>query len=266
MDYLILCCIGIVMGLFGGLLGIGGSIVMIPALLIFFKQSPEDQHLFQAAAMICNFFVGLSAFLVHKKEKALVTDVIKWLVPAGVVAILAGVWLSNIPFFSGEGAENLTKLFGFFMIYVAVINILRLGKHFGGRSGMDLDGVKKCSVRSFLIGLVTGVSSGLFGLGGGGVCTPLQQIFLKMPLKRAISNSTALIISTALIGAVYKNATLSQHNIAFSDSVRIAAVIIPTAFIFSYIGGRLMHKLPKDIVRIVFILLNLAAAFRLLTS
>ena len=35
-DFVILVLIGIVMGLFGGLLGIGGSVVMIPAMVIFF--------------------------------------------------------------------------------------------------------------------------------------------------------------------------------------------------------------------------------------
>ena len=48
MDYLVLVIIGIVMGLFGGLLGIGGSVSMIPAMVIFFKG---DQHLYQAAAV-----------------------------------------------------------------------------------------------------------------------------------------------------------------------------------------------------------------------
>ncbi len=43
------------MGLFGGLLGLGGSTIMIPALVMVFG---ENQHLYQAAAMICNFVGG----------------------------------------------------------------------------------------------------------------------------------------------------------------------------------------------------------------
>jgi len=85
MDYLILAAIGIVMGLFGGLLGIGGSVVMIPALVFALG---ENQHLYQASAMICNFFVGTTAAMVHKKADVLVLDVIKWLVPAAAVGII----------------------------------------------------------------------------------------------------------------------------------------------------------------------------------
>jgi len=45
MHYFILATIGVLMGLFGGLLGIGGSVVMIPALVF---EVCENQHLYQA--------------------------------------------------------------------------------------------------------------------------------------------------------------------------------------------------------------------------
>lgn len=265
MDYFILLTIGIVMGLFGGLLGIGGSVVMIPAMVMFFKQRPEDQHLFQAAAMICNFFVAISAVAIHRKAKILVVDVVRWLVPAAMVGILSGVWLSNMEFFAGAKATNLTRIFGFFMIYVAVYNIFKLGTPDGGKDGLDLSQRRQSVPLTLLSGLFTGLSGGMLGIGGGGVSTPMQQLCLKMPLKRAISNSSALIASMALVGAFYKNITLAKHNIAVIDSVRIAAVIIPTAMAGAFVGGRLMHKLNKTIIRVVFIALLITAAVKMIT-
>lgn len=263
MNYLILVVIGIVMGLFGGLLGIGGSVVMIPAMIIFFKG---NQHLYQASAMICNFFVAISAATVHKKANVLVADVVKWLIPAGIIGILLGVSMSNIKFFAGANSPNLTKAFGLFLIYVIIYNILKFGKHDGGADGLDLSQSKKSTPLTLLSGLFTGLSAGLLGIGGGTVCTPTQQLFLKMPLKRAISNSSALIASIALFGAFYKNITLAKHDIAVIDSLKIAGVIIPTAMAASFLGGRLMHKLPKDIVRIAFIGLLVAASYKMLTA
>ena len=55
MEYITLLAIGLVAGFLGGLLGIGGAVVMIPALIWAFG---ENQHLYQAATMICNCFVG----------------------------------------------------------------------------------------------------------------------------------------------------------------------------------------------------------------
>ena len=92
MHYLILAAIGLVMGFFGGLLGLGGSIIMIPALVFAFG---ENQHLYQGAAMICNFFVGGAAALVHRSENMLMVDVLKWLVPSAAVGKLVGAMISN---------------------------------------------------------------------------------------------------------------------------------------------------------------------------
>ena len=262
MDYVILVLIGSVMGFFGGLLGIGGSVVMIPALVIAFG---ENQHLYQASAMICNFFVGLAAVLVHKKAHVLMIDILKWLVPAGLLGIIAGVWLSNISFFAGPNSYNLCRAFGFFMIYVAVYNIFKFGKRDGGADGLDMSKSKISRALTMCTGLITGLSAGLLGLGGGTVCTPTQQLFLKIPLKRAISNSSALIASMALAGALYKNITLSKHGIAALDSIKIAAFVIPSAMVGAYIGGHLLHKLPKDLVRAVFIGLVILAAIKMLT-
>lgn len=263
MDYLILAAIGIVMGLFGGLLGIGGSVVMIPALVFAYG---ENQHLYQASAMICNFFVAISAAFVHRRAKILVVDVVKWLVPAGLVGILAGVWLSNIDFFAGGNSRNLTKVFGLFLLYVIIYNIFKFGSHDGGADGLDLSRSRRSGALTLLSGLLTGLSAGLLGIGGGTVCTPMQQLALKMPLKRAISNSSALIASMALVGAFYKNITLAKHEITVVESLKVAVIVIPMAIAGSFVGSRLMHKLPKTIVRIAFIGLLIVASYKMLTA
>lgn len=215
--------------------------------------------------MICNFFVATSAAIVHRKANGLVVDVVKWLIPAGIVGVLAGVWFSNIDFFSGAHSIRLTKAFGGFMVYVAVYNITRFGRGSGGKDGLDLSRRKKSTVLTLLSGLLAGISAGLLGTGGGTTCTPMQQLCLKMPLKRAISNSSALTAAMAVAGAFYKNITLTQHDIGVLDSIKIAAIVVPTAILGAFIGSRLMYKLPKDIVRVVFIGLLIVVAVKLLT-
>ena len=262
MDYLILVTIGIVMGLFGGLLGLGGSVVMIPALVFAFG---ENQHLYQASAMICNFFVGLSASIVHKKANVLMKQVIKWLVPSAALGIIIGVAVSNISFFSGGNSYLLTRLFGLFMVYVVVYNCLLFSRPRGGADGLDISQTRHSVPLTILCGLSTGISAGLLGIGGGGICVPLQQLLLKMPLKRAISNSAATIASIALIGAFYKNITLPQHNIEIAESLRMAMIVIPCAIVGAFLGGRWMHKLPSSAVRAIFIIIAAIACYKMLT-
>jgi uncharacterized membrane protein YfcA len=94
---------------------------------------------------------------------------------------------------------------------------------------------------------------------------PTQQVFLRLPLKRAISNSAAAIALLTVVAAVYKTATLPQHGIAPMEAVKIAAVVIPGAIIGSFLGGKGVHKLPGKVVRVVFIVLMALACYKLLT-
>ena len=250
------------MGLFGGLLGIGGSVFMIPALVFAFG---ENQHLYQASAMICNFFVGTTAAMVHKKADVLVSDVIKWLVPSAALGIIIGVAVSNSSAFAHGNSYLLARIFGLFMVYVVIYNCFKFRTHSSRVGDFDISKTRRSVPLTILCGLLTGIPAGLLGIGGGTVCVPAQQLFLKMPLKRAISNSAATIASVALIGAFYKNLTLTQHSIEIADSLRMAIVVIPGAIVGAFIGGRLMHKLPSNVVRVVFILLCALACYKLLT-
>jgi len=240
MDYLIYLLVGVVMGFFGGLLGIGGSVVMIPALVTIYG---ENQHLYQASAMICNFFVGGSAVLVHKQGGYLNWAVLKYLIPSAALGILAGVAMSNNSFFAGG----------------------RFSRTFGEGGGFDITGARYSIPMLIFCGLLTGVPAGLLGIGGGVLCVPAQQLFLRMPLKRAIANSAATIVCIALVGAFYKNITLPEHNIAVSQSLKMAGCIIPGAIAGAFLGSKLLYKLPKNLVRAAFILLACIACYKLLT-
>ena len=262
-DYLIFVAIGISMGLFGGLLGIGGSVVMIPALVLAFG---ENQHLYQASAMICNFFVSAAATIAHKKQEILVGSVVKYMVPASAVGSIGGVFLSNAPLFSHGKSYVLAHVFGLFLIYVIYHNAVRLYRDYRPRPEHTRRQMKDSALLSIIIGFVTGIAGGLLGIGGGAVCVPLQQVLLKMPLKKAIANSAATIILIAVVGSILKNATLYQHNIAVTESIRIAAIVIPSAAIAGFAGARLMHVLPKRYVRMAFIGLLVLASYKMLTA
>jgi len=250
------------MGLFGGLLGIGGSVIMIPALVFAFG---ENQHLYQASAMICNFFVATSAAVIFKKAELIITNVVKFLIPAAAAGVIIGVALSNTSFFAGGNSVLLARIFGLFIIYVIIYNLLKLLRSIQpAAQALSLKENYSAGL-SVLCGLLSGIPAGLLGIGGGVVCIPMQQLLLKMPLKNAISNSAATIIAISAVGAFYKNATLPQHNISPNESLKIAVFVIPGAIVGALLGGKLMYRLHREVVRIVFILINIIACYKLLT-
>jgi len=265
MDLFILILVGLGMGVMGGLLGIGGSLVMIPALTLIYG---ENQHLYQAAAMICNFFVSASALIAHRKAEAIVRPVLVKLVPAAMIAILCGVALSNLALFEGHNSYLLARAFGLFLVYVVVYNSYRLYLSVHPKIEVVPKPMPEKRIAAFFsmfCGGVTGLAAGLLGIGAGTVATPLQQLTLKLPMRNAMSNSAVTIVSIAWLGAIYKNWTLQQHGIHFIESLKIAICIIPGAIIGGAVGGHLMHALPKNIVRAVFIGVCILAAIKLLT-
>ncbi len=274
MEVLVLLGAGLAMGLLGGLLGIGGSVVLIPTLVLVFGAA--NQHLYQAAAMICIFCVAGSSLAAHRKAQSMVPGVLKRLISAALVGVVLGVTWSNSSRFSGSHSYLLTRTFGAFLVYVACYNSYRFYRERcrGQRErAMYADGAHH-GLYSIFIGLLTGLGSGLLGIGAGTVVVPLQQLLLKMPLRQAISHSAATIVSIAWLGAIYKNATLGHHDLVFDalgpgpiylSSLKIAALVFPTALLGGFAGGHLTHKLPIHWVRGVFILVVVMAAVRLLT-
>jgi len=258
MDVVVLLSIGLCAGLLGGLLGVGGSVVMIPAMTLVFGPS---QHLYQGAAMIVNLFVVLPAAIQHRRAGALLLPVVRVMIPTAIIGVLVGVWLSAGWWFAGQYEHYLSKVFGVFLLYVAGYNVYRL---FVGQRRTDFTVDQAETIPSWktamVVGFPMGVVAGLLGIGGGSQAVPLQQVFLRLPLRQAIANSTVTIIFVSVIGAAYKNYANCAAGISLSQALTYAGCLIPTAIVGGWIGGRLTHTISRRALRIAFICLMCYAA------
>lgn len=264
MELLIPAAIGLLAGLAGGLLGIGGSVIIIPGLVLYLSQTGQyagsTQHLLQAAAMICNVFVAAPAVLAHRRARAITRSVVVFLVPAALAGILLGVQVSNTSLFARQHGVYLAMVFAGFMAYVAAYNTWRLCRKTDLEHGFE-ERAKPGAAAVAGVGLVMGFAAGLLGIGGGALCVPMQQVLLRIPLRRAIANSAVTILCVSPMGALFKNATLGHHGIQVSESLQLALLLIPTAIVGSYVGGRLTHALPRRVLRVVFIVFMLTMAY-----
>jgi len=262
----LIALLGLIAGLGGGLLGVGGSVIMIPGLVLLFGQNVHagfNQHLYQAGAMIVNIFVAIAATWRHRQARAIVPDVLRGMLPAAVAAILAGVWVSNWPMFSGAGGPvMLGRVLAVFLIYVIVVNTRRMFRK-PRPVDVPIDLTHVTTPRTIGVGLAMGFIAGLLGVGGGAIAVPLQQIVLKLRLRNCIANSAAVMCISSILGAIYKNATLPAHDLAIGHSVTLAALLAPTAIVGAFVGGKLTHVLPVRGVRLAFILLMIAAAWKM---
>ncbi|MBM3875810.1 MAG: sulfite exporter TauE/SafE family protein [Verrucomicrobia bacterium] len=93
-----------------------------------------------------------------------------------------------------------------------------------------------------LIGLFGGVTSGLFGVGGGVVMVPAMMLLLKMDIKMAVGTSLAVIIPTALSGTI-------KHHAQGHVDWRAAASLIPMAILGGYLGALLVGHIPSEMLK-----------------
>jgi uncharacterized membrane protein YfcA len=259
-DITTLMALGLCAGALGGMLGIGGSIIMIPVLTLVLHR---EMALAQAVAMIVNVFVALPAMLQHHRAKAIRWQVVARLLPAGVVFIIIGVEVSN-----RIDGEILKKCFGVFLLYMIWTNIYEL---LHNKNDTPLTQQRTGWGLISTIGAVTGFMAGLLGIGGGNVAVPLLQRFGRLPLRQCIATTAAFMCVSSSIGAVRKNLTLplaesAGHNLGLTvhQSLQLAACLAPTAVLGGLIGGRLTHSLPLSWVRVAFILLLIWASLDML--
>jgi uncharacterized membrane protein YfcA len=257
--------IGFGAGLSGGMLGIGGSTVMIPCLTVLF--GPEHQHRHQAVGMIVTFFVVSASLIAHRRAGAIMRGVVWRMAPAATLCVLVGVWISERPLFADRGQVYLAALFGILLIFVVLddlLGVLRPRNSVGADAAESTPG--KLGSQPWLVGAASGLLGGLTGVGGGFIAVPLQRRFLGMPLRNAIANSAAMIVALSAVGAVYKNAALVRtHGYELSSPLGLAATLIPTAVLGSLLGSRLTHVLPVRVVHFAFTAFLALAAVRLVS-
>jgi hypothetical protein len=274
---------GLFGGMIGGLLGIGGSVGIIPLATIFI--SPDKQQL-QCAAMLCNVAVASTAY-----RRYLMAGKIEWtfarrIVPAAIIFVLAGVAASTV-----IDASSFRVMFAAFLLVVAVREFRLLA--IGGEHAPD-DARELSPARGAGIGAIMGFLSGLLGIGGGVVGVPLMRAWARIPMKRAVVTSVCTMVPLAMVGATMKSITLWNTPVdangatmstlaagstaaattstaassatipsnALIPALLIAACLIPTAMVGSWIGATInVHVTGKAVRWVLATYLPLAAAW-----
>ena len=97
-----------------------------------------------------------------------------------------------------------------------------------------------------LIGLGAGVSSGLFGIGGGVLIVPALVFLLDFPMQRAVGTSLAVLLPPIGAAAVY--AYYRAGQIDWSAAVILAV----TVFLGAWLGAKVANGLSDQGLRILF--------------
>lgn len=180
---------GALAGLLSGLLGIGGGLILVPLLTL------NGVSLHQAVGMSLLYILitGTSGAIQHFRQGNIRFQTALSLALAGSLASGGGSYISHyLP------PAWLAWLFVGLIASVSGLFLLRLNRPQLPSSGA----VRPRLGLALLIGALAGLLSGIFGIGGGFVMTPLLSSFLPFSLEESIGTSLAAVVLIACAGAL----------------------------------------------------------------
>lgn len=225
--------IGLAAGFFGGLVGIGGGVIMIPLMVGILKMGQHKAH---GTSLVALVFTGISGAFTYALN--------------GSVNILASVLLASTAIFTARAGARfanalpewkLKRSFGGFLILVSLLLLL---KPYLYHVSEPTTGWLEVLIL-LLTGVVTGFLSGMMGVGGGTIMVPSMVLLIGFTQYTAQGCSLLAMVPVGIAGAY-------THWRLGNVSTSILPGLIPGILLGTYLGGSLAHILTEGALRIIF--------------
>lgn len=232
--------LGIAAGILSGLFGIGGGIVMVPSLIVFFGMDILDANATSLTAMLLP--VGILGVMAYYKAGLInVRDSLLIALGLFLGSFAGGAFAIALP------DHILSGLYALILFYIAS-NYLDVSTWFrkGSKPVLPAEPVSRPVWAYLLVGVGAGIFAGLFGKGGGIIIVPLLIAFFHYEPKKAAATSLAamqLPVGLPSVIIYAQNGHLNVLNAAF-----IAVGILFGALV----GSKLGVKLPSAVFKKVF--------------
>lgn len=243
--------LGAVVGFFAGLLGIGGGLILVPALtFIFSAQNFNPDHILHLAlgtTMAAIIFSSAVSLRTHHLHGGVNWKVVKYITPGIVIGTLGGSTVASL-----LSSHLLSVIFVVFIYCAATQMLLKIAP----RPSRTLPG------RFGLVGAggVIGFISSFVAIGGGVLTVPFLS-FCNVPLHKAIGTAAAVGFPIAVAGAIgymangmAQSLVLPEHSLGF---VYLPALlgIVAGSMITAPLGARTTHVIRTDTLRKIFVIL-----------
>ena len=230
--------VAVVVGTVVGLVGAGGAIIAVPALVYLVGLAPDD------AVPTSLLVVGLSSLagLLPRRHAGISWTLVAVLGVAGLPASWAGAAL-------GERLDPDVLMLVFAGIMVpAGIRMLFPGSPEPPREGAPPAGL---FIRGVPVGLLVGFLTGLLGVGGGFLLIPALTLVLRVSLQQAVGTSLAVIAINSASGF---SAHLAGLTLDWALTLSFAAVAVTASFVAARLSRRLDDRLVSRIFAVVIFL------------
>jgi len=256
LPYLVLGCGA---GFIAGLFGVGGGLIIVPALIFLFQQQHVAasglMHLALGTSLATIVVTSLASIYAHQGQDNIRWELFRLLSPGLIIGVFCGSWVAD-----RIDGDLLRTGFSVFVILVAV----QIGLELRPEAQRRLANKRELGLAGTLIGLV----SALVGIGGGTLTTP-YLLWNAVSIRQAIGTSAACGLPIALFGSIgYMIVGLDAGQLPEGSSGYIYwpawLGIVMTSIVFAPLGARLTGLLPTRVLKRIFALLLILVAIRLL--
>jgi len=250
---------GAVVGVWAGLLGAGGAVLLVPFLHVTLALQGVDpahiHHMAIATTMGNILFTSSISTYAHNKRGAVPWKTVLWMVPGILGGSFAGSYATAY-----IKATPLILAFGLFLVYAGIQMWVpvrpKASRHMPGIPGQ------------VAIGFGIGVFSGLLG-NGGAALTTMALLVCGLPLLPVIAVSGAFGFPIAVAGCIgymitaWDHPGLPDYSLGF---IYLPALLglVPGSVLFAPLGVRLSHSLPPKTLRRVMGSFLLLVAVRMI--
>ena len=105
--------------------------------------------------------------------------------------------------------------------------------------------MEKNNLKLLSLGLVTGLINGVFGSGGGMIIVPALILFLGLKDYKAHATAISIILPLSIISTIIY---LLNNTIP----IKISFLVMIGGLVGSYIGAKILNKIPTTILRKIF--------------
>ena len=259
--WLIYLLMGLFVGFFAGLLGIGGGLILVTLMVYLFTLQgfPADRllHLALGTSITSIVFTSISSLRAHHKHGAVRWDILRTAVPGLVVGTLLGTVVAD---------QLKSKYLAIFFVIFVYYSAVQMFANVKPKPTRQLPGKGAMTVVAVIVGIV----SSLVGVGGGVMTIPLMSL-CNVPMRQAIGTSAALGLPIALAGTVgfivmgLGKDHLPALSLGYVYLPALAGIVIGT-FVTVPWGAKMAHIMPVTRLKQIFAVILFILATRMLWS
>ncbi|QSX38984.1 sulfite exporter TauE/SafE family protein [Shewanella sedimentimangrovi] len=253
--------LGALVGFMAGLLGIGGGLLIVPALLYLLPSVGVDEahlpHVAIATSLAAIILTSLSSARAHYSRGNIPFSLLKPLLPAVLLGALASGFVAQM-----VPADDLRRGFALFVILMAVQMAYPLKAE--SQRSMPANGLL------FAITLVIALLAALMGIGGGVLLVPLLSFF-GLQLRQAVGVSSVTGLCIALSGSLgyilagWRVEGLPQWTLGYVFVPALLGVVM-TSTLVAPLGVRAACSWPTPLLKKIFALLLAIIGLRLVLA